>query len=152
MNRKIYRAVVIVLVVLTIGQIIRFGFQLYGDQYHYHYDEDTFLYSIQDGQYSELPEKKIRNEMEHVKADAQMLECYAVADYYEAASLYYAYENIGNAAKAAIAKSDMEEAEGRMGDLSYCAEEIDGYFVKYFASSDSESQSTDVEGQSTEAE
>ena len=90
MNRKIYRAVVIVLVVLTIGQIIRFGFQLYGDQYHYHYDEDTFLYSIQDGQYSELPEKKIRNEMEHVKADAQMLECYAVADYYEAASLYYA--------------------------------------------------------------
>lgn len=46
MNRKIYRAVVIVLVVLTIGQIIRFGFQLYGDQYHYHYDEDTFLYSI----------------------------------------------------------------------------------------------------------
>ena len=71
MNRKIYRAVVIVLVVLTIGQIIRFGFQLYGDQYHYHYDEDTFLYSIQDGQYSELPEKKNRNEMEHVKADAQ---------------------------------------------------------------------------------
>ena len=62
MNRKIYRAVVIVLVVLTIGQIIRFGFQLYGDQYHYHYDEDTFLYSIQDGQYSELPEKKNRND------------------------------------------------------------------------------------------
>ena len=56
MNRKIYRAVVIVLVVLTIGQIIRFGFQLYGDQYHYHYDEDTFLYSIQDRQYSEVPE------------------------------------------------------------------------------------------------
>ena len=108
MNRKIYRAVVIVLVVLTIGQIIRFGFQLYGDQYHYHYDEE--------------------------------------------ASLYYAYENIGNAAKAAIAKADMEEAEGRMGDLSYCAEEIDGYFVKYFASADSQSQSTDVEGQSTEAE
>ena len=47
---------------------------------------------------------------------------------------------------------DMEEAEGRMGDLSYCAEEIDGYFVKYFASADSKSQSTDVEGQSTEAE
>ena len=88
MNRKIYRAVVIVLVVLTIGQIIRFGFQLYGDQYHYHYDEDTFLYSIQDGQYSELPEKKNCNEMEHVKADAQMLECYAVADYYEACLLY----------------------------------------------------------------
>ena len=84
-------------------------------------------------------------EMEHVKADAQMLECYAVADYYEAASLYYAYENIGNAAKAAIAKADMEEAEGRMGDLSYCAEEIDGYFVKYFASADSQSQSTEAE-------
>ena len=46
----------------------------------------------------------------------------------------------------------MEEAEGRMGDLSYCAEEIDGYFVKYFASVDSQSQSTDVEWQSTEAE
>ena len=34
--------------------------------------------------------------------------------------------------KRQMAKADMEEAEGRMGDLSYCAEEIAGYFVKYF--------------------
>ena len=145
MNRKIFRAIVIVLVVLTIGQMARLGLQIYDDQYHYHYDEDTFLYAIQDGQYSELQEKKNRNELEHVKADAQMLECYAVADYYEAASMYYAYENIGNTAKAAEAKAEMEEAKGRMGDLSYCADEIDGYFVKYFASADSESQSTEAE-------
>ena len=117
MNRKIYRAVVIVLVVLTIGQIIRFGFQLYGDQYHYHYDEDTFLYSIQDGQYSELPEKKIRNEMEHVKADAQMLECYAVADYYEAAALYYAYEKYRKCCKSGRCKVRYGRSERPHGRL-----------------------------------
>ena len=131
MNRKIYRAVVIVLVVLTIGQILRFGFQLYGDQYHYHYDEDTFLYSIQDGQYSELPEKKNRNEMEHVKADAQLQECYAVADYYEAASMYYMYLQNGDTEKSQKAQADMKTAQSGMGELEYCAAEIDSYFVNY---------------------
>lgn len=132
MNRKMFRAIMIVLTVLILGQLVRLGFQIYDDQYHYHYDEDMFLYSIQDGRYSELAEKMNRNKIEHVKADAQLLECYAVADYYEAASMYYAYEKMEDAQKAASAKDDMEDAQSRMGDLSYCAAEIDGYFESYF--------------------
>ena len=132
MNRKVFRIILIVLTVLIFGQLIRLGFQIYDDQYHYHYDEDMFLYSIQDGRYSELAAKVNRNKMEHVKADAQLLECYAVADYYEAASMYYAYEKIEDTEKAAAAKTDMEDAKSRMGDLNYCADEIDGYFESYF--------------------
>lgn len=52
-----------------------------------------------------LPREQKANMVSNIPDDAQMLECYAVADYYEAASLYYAYENIGNTAKAAIAKA-----------------------------------------------
>ena len=82
MNRKLFRVITVVLAVLIVGQLLNLALQIHSDVYHYSYDEDTFLYTIQDGRYSELPEKKRRNEMEHVKADAQLQECYAVADYY----------------------------------------------------------------------
>ena len=85
MNRKLFRVITVVLAVLIVGQLLNLALQIHSDVYHYSYDEDTFLYTIQDGRYSELPDKKRRNEMEHVKADAQLQECYAVADYYEAA-------------------------------------------------------------------
>lgn len=70
MNRKLFRVITVVLAVLIVGQLLNLALQIHSDVYHYSYDEDTFLYTIQDGRYSELPEKKRRNEMEHVKADA----------------------------------------------------------------------------------
>lgn len=97
MNRKLFRVITVVLAVLIVWQLLNLALQIHSDVYHYSYDEDTFLYTIQDGRYSELPEKKRRNEMEHVKADAQLQECYAVADYYEAASIYYMYLQNGDA-------------------------------------------------------
>lgn len=54
--------------------------------------------------------------------------------------------------KRQLQRQIWKKLKAAMGDLSYCAEEIDGYFVKYFASADSQSQSSDIEGQSTEAE
>ena len=72
MNRKLFREITVVLAVLIVGQLLNLALQIHSDIYHYSYDEDTFLYTIQDGRYSELPEKKRRNEMEHVKADAQL--------------------------------------------------------------------------------
>ena len=152
MNCKIYRGIIFILAIASIWQLATAVGDIFGSRYQYYFEKDSFFYNIEDEEYWYLPRERKANMVSNIPDDAQMLECYAVADYYEAASLYYAYENIGNIAKAAIAKADMEEAKGRMGGLSYCAEEIDGYFVKYFASADSESQSSDVEGQSTEAQ
>ena len=87
MNRKLFRVITVVLAVLIVGQLLNLALQIHSDIYHYSYDEDTFLYTIQDGRYSELPDKKRRNEMEHVKADAQLQECYAVAKDSEGASI-----------------------------------------------------------------
>lgn len=131
-SRKWFRGITIVLTVLIVWQMAKLGFQLVDDGYHYHYDEEDFLYAIQDGRYSELPEKKRRNEMEHVKTDAQLQECYAVADYYEAAFQYYMYLQNGDTEKCQKATADMKTAKSGMGELEYCAEEIDSYFVNYF--------------------
>ena len=58
MNRKLFRVITVVLAVLIVGQLLNLALQIHSDVYHYSYDEDTFLYTIQDGRYSELPEKK----------------------------------------------------------------------------------------------
>ena len=131
-SRKWFQGITIVLTVLIVLQMAKLGFQLFDDGYHYHYDEEDFLYAIQDGRYSELPEKKRRNEMEHVKTDAQLQECYAVADYYEAAFQYHMYLQNGDTEKYQKAADYMKTAQSGMGELEYCAEEIDSYFVNYF--------------------
>ena len=132
MNRKLFRVITVVLTILIVWQLLNLAFQIHDDAYHYSYDEDTFLYAIQDGRYSELPEKKRKNEMEHVKTDAQLQECYAVADYYEAASMYYMYLQNGDTDKSKKAEADMKTAQSGMGELEYCAAKIDSYFVNYF--------------------
>ena len=55
MNRKLFRVITVVLAVLIVGQLLNQALQIHSDVYHYSYDEDTFLYTIQDGRYSELP-------------------------------------------------------------------------------------------------
>ena len=55
MNRKLFRVITVVLAVLIVGQLLNLALQIHSDVYHYSYDEDTFLYTIQDGRYSELP-------------------------------------------------------------------------------------------------
>ena len=132
MNRKIYRGIILILAIVTIWQLATAISDIFGSRYQYYFEKDSFFYDIEDEEYWNLPRERKANMVSNVPDDAQMLEYYAVADYYEAASMYYAYENIGNVAKSADAKAEMEEAKGRMGDLSYCADEIDGYFVKYF--------------------
>ena len=67
-----------------------------------------------------------------MKVDAQLQECYAVADYYEAASMYYMYLQNGDTEKGQKAQADMKTAQSGMGELEYCAAEIDSYFVNYF--------------------
>ena len=56
MNRKLFRVITVVLAVLIVGQLLNLALQIHSDIYHYSYDEDTFLYTIQDGRYSELPD------------------------------------------------------------------------------------------------
>ena len=54
-----------------------------------------------------------------------------MADYYEAASMYYMYLQNGDTEKSQKAQADMKTAQSGMGELEYCAAEIDSYFVNY---------------------
>ncbi len=86
--------------------------------------EDLMVYNIQSGDYDSMIRGAYINEMYGVKASETMKECYAVAHYYEAASLYKAYEAAGKVEKAAEKKCIMEEQEALMGELSFAAEDI----------------------------
>lgn len=93
--------------------------------YHSMYDrrEKDFLYAVQDKEYSHLWE--ISNEMRITDKDLSKLEEYfAVADYYEAALYYKAYEENGEKVKAEEKRQMMEEAQGKMGKYHYVAEQI----------------------------
>lgn len=84
--------------------------------YHSMYDrrEKDFLYAVQDKEYSHLWE--ISNEMRIRDKELSKLEEYfAVADYYEAALYYKAYEENGEKVKAEEKRQMMEEAQGKMG-------------------------------------
>ena len=95
--------------------------------YHrdYHPGEDSFLYAIEDGDYSRLVEMMYRNEVAGVETSEIYEECYAVARYYEAATYYKAYKNAGDMTRAQEKKQIMEGQISRMGELSGCAEDID---------------------------
>lgn len=86
--------------------------------------EDSMVYYIQNGDYESMLRGTYMNEIHGVWASDTMKECYAVAHYYEAATLYKAYEKAGKNELAAEKKKSMEEQEALMGELSFAAEDI----------------------------
>lgn len=133
MSDKLFRVITMILTVFTVFLLLRALWEIYDSGYHSEYSEDSMLYSIQSGFYQELPGKRSANEAYGVKATEGMLECYAVADYYEAAVWYYGARQNADTQRADNAWEDMQDAVDRMGALSYCAQEIDQQFENYFA-------------------
>lgn len=90
----------------------------------YAYDEEDFLSCIRIEDYSSMVEYLYKNEVNDVKTTAGMEECYAVARYYEAASMYKAYKAVGRNTEAEEKKRIMEGQITEMGELSYVIEDI----------------------------
>ena len=91
----------------------------------YYPKEDSFLYTIEDRDYSRLVEMMYRNEAAGVKTSEIYEECYAVARYYEAATYYKAYKNAGDEIRASEKKKIMDSQIVLMGDLDYSVKDID---------------------------
>lgn len=113
---------ILCLVLLVTSFIFVKELSYYGDSYTI--EEDSFLYTLQDQDYIQLVEYWKRNEAAGVKVTEDLGECYAVAEYYEAASLYKAHMQVENKEQAALQKEKMEDAASRMGELSYAVETI----------------------------
>lgn len=91
----------------------------------YPYEESSFLYAMESRDYARMLEMKHRNEGYRVKTTETMRECYAVAQYFEAAVYERAYREDGQTDKAEAYRKKKEEQREAMGAFSYAAEEID---------------------------
>ena len=115
------------IVVLSIGLVISMMILLtevhYMD-YGYAHDEDSFWYNIEDGRYGQIVRNRWMNEFEDVKVTEGLKQCYAVADYFEAASFYKAAIDNGNMQLAEKYALKMEEAYTYFYDITYIAEDI----------------------------
>jgi len=116
-----------VMIVLSIALVINIcvAISVINDMnYSWARKEDNFWYSINDGNYAPLLADAWTNRFSDVKETKGLEQCYAVAEYFEAASLYKAAEYTGNAEKKEKYAKIMEEKLAYFDDIMYIAEDI----------------------------
>lgn len=96
----------------------------------YSADEDSLIYSLQDGRYYDLVRNYHRNQALNAKTSKNMEECYAIARYYEAALDYQLALLAEDTAQQKDAEERMSQAANEMGDFSYAKKEIDELLSK----------------------
>lgn len=116
----------VVIVLLCIG-IFLCGFRLIREiQYSNDekYDAEAMENCIRYDNYDSLSQYYHMNQVQNVKADADMKECYGVAKYYEAAVMYKAYQAVGDENRAVSEKEAMDAAYQEMGEWQITADTI----------------------------
>jgi len=87
-------------------------------------DEERFWYRINDGDYAQLVEYTWLNRFGGIRETDGLKQCYAVAEYFEAASLYKVAEYMGNIKDKDKYAKIMEEKLVYFDDIMYIAEDI----------------------------
>lgn len=114
---SVFSIIFVLILLTTIGELADMD-------YTYTRDEDMFWYSIQDGQYGDIVCDAYHNQNEGVELTPGLEQCYAVARYFEAASLYKAAVYAGDTEDIAKYSTVMEECLMYMDDILYIAEDI----------------------------
>lgn len=116
-----------IMIILSIGLVINvcIAISVIGDMnYSWEREEDSFWYSINDGNYASLIDDTWTNRFSDIKETDGLEQCYAVAEYFEAASLYKAADYTGDTQKKEKYAKIMEEKLAYFGDIMYIAEDI----------------------------
>lgn len=116
-----------ILIALSMALVVNIiiALNVIGDMnYSYARDEENFWYSINDGNYAPLIADVWTNRFSDIKETDGLEQCYAVAEYFEAASLYKAADYTGNAEKKEKYAKIMEEKLAYFDDIMYIAEDI----------------------------
>lgn len=92
--------------------------------YSWERDENEFWRYIADGNYSDIVQYVYHNENEGVKPTPGLEQCYAVANYFQAASLYKVAVNVGDTEDMEKYSAMMEECLTYMDDIEYVVEDI----------------------------
>lgn len=118
----------IILVLLSISLVIAFitlvG-EMTGIDRYYNRDANSFWWEYDNGRYVDSIRVRYENIYNGVTETAELKQCYAVSEYFEAASLYKAAVYTGKEEKAAEYLKIMAKAYSEMDDVSYLADDID---------------------------
>lgn len=87
-------------------------------------DTESFWWNYESGRYADCISYKYENMCGKIRTTDELEQCYAVADYFEAASLYRAALHTGDTDKAEKWLAVMEETYQKLGDVAYLADEI----------------------------
>jgi len=113
--------VVLCLLLVCTGAVmveeLRYAFSTY-------YSEDGMGYNVEYGTYDHLVEQCHMLDAEEVKVSRKVKEYIGVAEYFEAAFFYKAFEAVGDAERAARAKEDMNTAYEEMGGWNIVQKDI----------------------------
>lgn len=117
----------IAIIILSIT-LVYWSAQLIYEVKSYDYDTTTDVYTlsycIQNKDYAQLVKLMYQNETEELEADEELQEYYAVARYFEAASMYKAYVDAGEKEKVNQKLLIMNEQEKLTGELQFVIENI----------------------------
>lgn len=117
----------IILVVLSISLVIALftlGAELNDIDRYYEKDANSFWWAYESGRYADSIKDRYENKYNRVIETSELSQCYAVSEYFEAASLYKAAVVTGKTDKAQEYLTVMEESLEEMDDVDYLAEEI----------------------------
>lgn len=95
-------------------------------------DTDSLYYRLDDGDYARLTELAILRRGQTDETDENILELYAVADYYYNSFYYYGLRGLEDA-DTSVYQEGMKQAAASVGSLSFAIEEIDAIFEGKFA-------------------
>lgn len=126
---QILNIVIIVFAVVLVINIFATTGRLVSDFDRYTPDDESLLYQVKNGDYADLVGSV--NNRKYIKPDDTQTfrELSAVAEYFEAASIYHAYQESGNTEKAAKFQQKMDESNEMLGDLGFAKEDIDKKLV-----------------------
>lgn len=88
-------------------------------------EPDILWVYIDHGNYDTLSDAVDRNRAYGVEETKEYTECYAIADYYQAALMYKVKTSLGKTQEAEKYKEQMDKCVEKLGDFMFVVEDID---------------------------
>lgn len=123
-RNSICNIIIIILSVLFFTLVIMLCKEVFNRSY-YTTDANSFYYDINDGRYAEMVISTEENRAIGVRETNELKSCYAVADYFEAASYYKAYAENDKKEVADTYLETMKACRKDMDNFEYAADDID---------------------------
>lgn len=129
-KNPLYRTAVLALGVMLVFNLLSFCVRFAAERDVYYNEYSDMQRSMAAGNYPELLAMVSRNQAMSAKTRKDTSEFQAVAKYYEAASLYHAFEKVGDTKRAEKMKERMADAKKGLAteEFTEAAEKIESWF------------------------